>query len=127
MTDTNSELLRYEVWHFSGPYGGRVFTDGRYELYDRHTTGEDPQWEAFEPFTPEQTTALATAVDALIQSLSPEDIERPTTVSPDSATATFVLRDKEYTITSYPFAAPVQFTELVELITTLRKPNSTTE
>jgi hypothetical protein len=121
MPDSNSELLRYEVFHFQGGYGGRIFEDGRYELYDNQAPGAEPAWEAFDPFTSEQMRELDAMVDSITNSSLPERIQSADPIPPDSAHATFTLRGKRYAISNYTSAAPAEFIELIDRIAQLRK------
>ena len=90
-------LLAYEAGNHLHSYGGRVFRDGRYELRD----DDDPQWAAFEPFTPEQVEQIETAIDAR---------EVPGQITgerlPDGASATFALQRRTVRSDECPKAAP---------------------
>ena len=115
MSESNGQgsdlLLSYEAGNHLHHYGGRVYKDGRYELRD----DDDPQWTAFDPFTPEQVAEIEAAIDALEV---PEHItgERP----PDGATATFELKGRTVKVDEWPKAAPA-LSALLDKIAELRK------
>jgi hypothetical protein len=104
-------LVSYEAGNHLHHYGGRVYKDGRYELRD----DDDPQWTAFDPFTPEQVERIEAAIDALD---IPDHIsgDRP----PDAATATFEFRGRTVKVDEWPKAAP-QLSALLDTIAELRK------
>jgi hypothetical protein len=104
-------LLSYEAGNHLHHYGGRVYADGRYELRD----DDEPQWTAYDPFTPEQVGEIEAAIDALDV---PGHIsgDRP----PDAATATFVLKGRTVKVDEWPKAAP-ELAALLDRISELRK------
>src|SRR4051812_32991320 len=104
-------LVSYEAGNHLHHYGGRVYKDGRYELRD----DDEPQWTAYDPFTPEQVGQIEAAIDAL---RVPDHIrgDRP----PDAATATFVLKGRTVQVDEWPKAAP-ELAALLDTIAELRK------
>ncbi|MDA0183296.1 hypothetical protein OJ997_23495 [Solirubrobacter phytolaccae] len=108
-------LFAYEVGNHLHRYGGRVFEDGRYELF----SGE-PDWETFEPFTPDQVEQIAAAVDKA-ESLPGEIKGGSDPIPPDTARATFTLRGREVVVDEYPQASPPELEAILELIARLRK------
>jgi hypothetical protein len=115
VTESNGQgtdlLLSYEAGNHLHHYGGRVYRDGRYELRD----DDEPQWAAYDPFTPEQVREIEAAIDALNV---PDHIsgDRP----PDAATATFVLKGRTVQVDEWPKAAP-ELAALLDKIAELRK------
>ena len=107
-------LFAYEAGNHLHRYGGRVFEDGRYELF----SGE-PDWEAFEPFTAEQVDQIAAAVDDA--SGLPDEVKGSGTPPPDVARATFTLRDQQVVVDQYPRASPPELEAILELIARLRR------
>lgn len=112
--DASGVLFAYEAGNHLHRYGGRVYEDGRYELF----SGE-PGWEAFEPFTADQVEQLAAAVDKARD--LPAEIHGTGTPPPDVARATFTLRDKAVRVDQYPRASPPELEAILELIARLRK------
>jgi len=107
-------LFAYEAGNHLHQYGGRVFEDGRYELF----SGE-PDWEAFEPFTADQVEQIGAAVDEAMD--LPGEIRGGGTPPPDVARATFTLRDKDVVVDQYPRASPPELEAILDLIARLRK------
>lgn len=109
-------LFAYEAGNHAHQYGGRVFGDGRYELY---SGGND--WTAYDPFTPEQVAEIGAAVDRALAANLPDTIPAGDPPTPDAARATFTLRGRKIAIGEYPKMAPRQLEEILELIARLRK------
>jgi hypothetical protein len=109
-------LFAYEAGNHAHQYGGRVYGDGRYELY---SGGND--WTAYDPFTPEQVAEIGAAVDRALAANLPDTIPAGDPPTPDAARATFTLRGRKIAIGEYPKMAPRQLEEILELIARLRK------
>jgi hypothetical protein len=106
-------LLSYEAGNHLHSYGGRVYKDGRYEL----SSDDDPDWTAFDPFTPEQVEAIEAAIDRLEV---PDHIEGSDPPPPDASTATFTLKGRTIEVDEWPKAAP-ELEGLLDTIAELRK------
>jgi hypothetical protein len=106
-------LLTYEAGNHLHHYGGRVYKDGRYEL----SSGDDPDWTAFDPFTPEQIAQIEAAIDRLEV---PDHIKGSDPPPPDASTATFTFKGRTIKVDEWPKAAP-QLEALLDTIAELRK------
>lgn len=109
-------LFAYEAGNHMHSYGGRVFGDGRYELYSGAR-----DWTAYDPFTPEQIDEIGAAVDRALAANIPDTVPAGDPPTPDAARATFTLRGRKIAIGEYPKMAPRQLEEILELIARLRK------
>jgi len=114
--DAAGVLFAYHVGNHLHSYGGRVFEDGRYELFN----GQPDDWEAFEPFTPAQVEEIGAAVDRA-NGLPDTIPAKSDPIPPDTARATFTLRDREIEVEEYPQGAPAELEAILELIARLRK------
>jgi hypothetical protein len=110
---TSDVLFQYDVGNHLHQYGGRVFSDGRYELY-----AGTAHWERFDPFTPEQVAEIKAAVEQA-QDL-PAEI-KDGTPPPDAAKATFNLDGHRVVVDNYPKASPPAIERILERIAELRK------
>jgi hypothetical protein len=108
-------LLSYEAGNHLHQYGGRVYRDGRYELRD----DDDPEWTAFDPFTPDEIAEIEQAVDRASRDL-PDRIEGSDPPPPDASTARFTLKGRKVEVDEWPKAAP-QLEALLDKIAELRK------
>ena len=112
-------LVSYEAGNHLQRYGGRVFADGRYELFT--ASGEQrPKWTPYEPFTPDQVQEIRTAVDEALDAGLPD---RVTAEPPplDAPTARFTLGDREIVVADWPANAPPELERLLERIGELRR------
>jgi hypothetical protein len=108
-------VLAYEAGNHLHRYGGKVYADGRYELFSTSDTVHPPRWTSYEPFTREQVEEISRAVrelDAL-----PEHIAGSDPPPPDAAKATFKLDGRTITVDEWPKAAP----ELEDLLATIAR------
>jgi hypothetical protein len=112
-------LVSYEAGNHLHRYGGRVFADGRYELFTASGL-EDPKWTAYEPFTPDEVQEIRGAVDEALDAGLPS---RVTTDPPplDAPTAHFTLGDREIVVAGWPANAPPELERLLERISDLRR------
>jgi hypothetical protein len=124
MSDDAQPLVLYETGNYQQRYGGRVFPDGRYELYDQIDTDGKPLWTAYESFTPDHVTLIAAAVDKVLAAHLPADITGETPPVPDSSVGRFTLKGQEFTIVGYPNNTPPEIKQLVDLILKLHQPAS---
>lgn len=116
--EPESELLfTYEAGNHLHQYGGRVFRDGRYELFSTDQPGGAHEWEAFAPFTQQQVDEIETRVDAA-KTLPPEIKGDP---PPDAARATFTLDGHTIVVEDYPRASPPQLEAILDTIARLRR------
>jgi hypothetical protein len=107
-------LFAYEAGNHLHRYGGRVFGDGRYELY-----GKDG-WTAYDPLTPPQVDEIGTAVDAALAADLPDRISQGTP-APDAASASFTLRGRKIVVDEYPRDAPPELEHVLDTIAALRR------
>ena len=114
-------LFAYEAGNHVHRYGGRVFGDGRYELYSAARPGAAPDWTAYEPFTPEQIDEIGAAVDQALAADLPDEVPAGDPPTPDAARATFTLRGRPIAVGEYPKAAPAELERILDLIARLRK------
>jgi hypothetical protein len=120
-TNGTGLLFAYEAGNHVHQYGGRVFGDGRYELYSAAKPGEEPQWTAYDPFTPEQVDEVGEAVDRALAAGIPDRVPGSDPPTPDAGRATFTLRGRKIAVDEYPTAAPSEIEAILELIARLRK------
>ena len=118
-------LLSYEAGNHLHRYGGRVFADGRYELFTA-SGQERPKWTAYEPFTPDQVREIRGAVD---EALAAELPSRVTADPPplDAPTAHFTLGDREIVVADWPANAPPELERLLERIARAAPPPARAE
>ena len=114
-------LFAYDAGNHVHQYGGRVFGDGRYELYSGANPGEKPEWTSYDPFTPEQVDEIAAAVDRALAAGIPDQVPGSDPPTPDAGRATFTLRDRKIAVDEYPNAAPNEIERILEEIARLRK------
>lgn len=112
-------VLSYEAGNHLHRYGGRVFGDGRYELYSTQRPGDAPGWKPYDPFTPEQVAEIAAEVDRLAGEL-PDRVEGSGTPAADQPSAIFTLRGRRVEVAQWPEAAP-DLEALLDRIAELRK------
>jgi len=112
-------LVSYEAGNHLHRYGGRVFADGRYELFTA-SGRERPKWTAYEPFTSDEVGEIRGAVDEALDAGLPS---RVTTDPPplDAPTAHFTLGDREIMVAGWPANAPPELERLLERISDLRR------
>jgi hypothetical protein len=124
MTD-DAPIFAYEAQNFQTGYGGRVFADGRYELYDNWQPGAgEPQWETFDPFTPEQITQITAAVDKASAANLPDHVETSVPPAPDAGVAKVTLGGRQIVIDEWPQGALTEINAIMDLITEFRKPEA---
>jgi hypothetical protein len=112
-------LVSYEAGNHLQRYGGRVFADGRYELFTA-SGQERPKWTPYEPFTPDQVQEIRSAVDEALDAGLPSRV----TADPpplDAPTARFTLGDREIVVADWPAKAPPELERLLERIGELRR------
>jgi hypothetical protein len=114
-------LLAYEAGNHQHRYGGRVFADGRYELYSTSEPLADPDWKAYEPFTAEQLEEIRQQVDEALAAGLPSRISAGDPPPPDAATARFTLGDREIVVGNWPANAPPEIEALLDRIAALRR------
>jgi len=114
---TNGPLFAYEAGNHLHQYGGRVYHDGRYELFSSEQPGGPKAWESFEPFTAEQVEKIRAAVNDA-RDVPAENGGSP---PPDAVRATFDLDGRKVVVVDYPRAAPPELEAILETITKLRK------
>jgi len=112
-------VLAYEAGNHLHRYGGRVFGDGRYELYSTEQPGDAPQWTPYDPFTPEQVAEIRAEVDRLAGEL-PDRVAGGDPPSPDQPSAIFTLNGRRVEVAPWPEAAP-ELEALLNRIAELRK------
>jgi hypothetical protein len=115
-------LLSYEAGNHLHRYGGRVFADGRYELYSTADQVSEPNWTVREPFTPAQIDEIRAAVDAALAAGLPDRVPADGPPPPDADTARFVLRDRAIVVEDWSGAPPPELQGLVDRIAQLRRP-----
>ena len=72
-TGADGLLVSYEAGNHLHRYGGRVFADGRYELFT--ASGQQrPGWTSYEPFTPDQVEEIRGAVDEALAAELPDRV-----------------------------------------------------
>ena len=120
-TNGTGLLFAYEAGNHVHQYGGRVFGDGRYELYSAAKPGEEPQWTAYDPFTPELVDEIGAAVDRALAASIPDRVPGSDPPTPDAGRATFTLRGRKIAVDEYPSAAPGEIETILNLIARLRK------
>jgi hypothetical protein len=125
MTDpavaADAPLLSYEAGNHLHRYGGRVFGDGRYDLYSTADQVSEPEWSAREPFTPEQVEAIRAAVDGALAAGLPDRVPSDGPPPPDADSARFRLRDREIVVEDWSGSAPAELQRLLDRIAELRR------
>jgi hypothetical protein len=114
--DPTEILFAYEAGNHLHSYGGRVYRDGRYELFSTDHPGAAREWESFAPFTPRQIDEIEARVDAA--KTLPREIKGDP--PPDAARATFSLDGHTVVIDDYPRTAPQALEAILETISELR-------
>lgn len=112
-------LLAYEAGNHLHRYGGRVFADGRYELFTA-SGQERANWTAYDPFTPEQVQQIREAVDDALDAGLPDRVAADPPPL-DAPTARFTLGDREIVVADWPANAPPELERLLDRIGELRR------
>jgi hypothetical protein len=110
-------LFSYEAGNHLHAYGGRVYRDGRYELFSTAHPGAAHEWEAFAPFTAHQIDEIEAMVDRA-KTLPGHIAADP---PPDAARATFTLDGHTVVVDDYPRRSPPELEAILETIAQLRK------
>ena len=110
-------LFAYEAGNHLHQYGGRVYSDGRYELFSTEQPGGPKEWESFAPFTAEQVEKIR----AVVHEARDATRDNTGTPPPDSVRATFDLDGKTVTVDDYPRKAPPELEAILDTIAKLRK------
>lgn len=113
-------LLSYEAGNHLHRYGGRMFADGRYELFSA-SGAERPEWTAYEPFTPDQVREIRGAVDAALAAGLPGRVPAGDPPPLDAPTARFTLGDRDIVVGNWPANAPPELERLLDRIQELRR------
>jgi hypothetical protein len=114
-------IVAYEAGNHLYRYGGRVFGDGRYELYSTaQQTGPAP-WKSYDAFTPEQVDEIGAAVDRALDANIPDHVPGSDPPPPDAPSATFTLKGRTIKVDEWPKAAPAELERILERIAQLRK------
>jgi hypothetical protein len=99
-----------------------VFADGRYELFSTSHPRSEPDWRAYEPFTPEQVEEIRGEVEEATAAGIPDRISAGDPPPPDAATATFtLLGGREIVVGNWPANAPAELERLLQRIAELRR------
>jgi hypothetical protein len=113
-------LVSYEAGNHLHRYGGRVFADGRYELFTA-SGQERPEWTAYDPFTPEQVAEIRGAVDDALAAGLPSEVSAGDPPPLDAPTAHFTLGDRDIVVADWPANAPPELERLLDRIRELRR------
>lgn len=118
-TGADGLLVSYEAGNHLHRYGGRVFADGRYELFT--ASGQQrPGWTSYEPFTPDQVEEIRGAVDEALAAGLPDRVSADPPPQ-DAPTARFTLGDREIVVADWPANAPPELERLLGRIRDLRR------
>ena len=120
MAETGADglLVSYEAGNHLHRYGGRVFADGRYELFTA-SGRQRPAWNSYEPFTPDQVKEIRGAVDEALAAGLPDRVLADPPPQ-DAPTARFTLGDREIVVVDWPANAPPELKRLLRKIQDLR-------
>jgi hypothetical protein len=120
--DGDGLVIAYEAGNHLHRHGGRVFEDGRYELFSSSDPRAKPDWKAYEPFTPEQVEQIRAEAERAAASGIPDRISAGEPPPPDAATAHFTLPgDREIVVGNWPANAPAELDRVLQRIAELRR------